>query len=273
MKPYLNIGCGNVFHETWENIDLVANSPQVRQHDLAKGLPYDDNTFDAVYASHLLEHISSSSAPGFIQECARVAKSGAVLRFVVPDFEVMVRSYLEILEQAATGDREAIARHAWIVNEIIDQSVRSESGGSMKHFILAHQHEPVMEFIRSRIGQEANAVLNEGASTCSNSTFSYKASLLYRFASQKLLTSLAWLLLGGKGRSAVQQGFLKISGEIHQWIYDRVSLQQLLEKHCSQVAKMDAFTSGIPGFSSFGLDVRNGAIRKPDSLFMEGIKA
>jgi predicted SAM-dependent methyltransferase len=273
MKPYLNIGCGNVFHQSWENIDLVSRSRTVRQHDLTKGLPYDSGTFAAVYASHVLEHIPHEVVQDFVRECARVTRPGGVLRLVVPDFEAMSRAYIASLEQATSGDVEASSRHEWMTIEIIDQAVRLESGGAMKKYILAHRNDPVMEFIRSRVGREVSVILGNSKETCADKRCSIMGKQFYRIATQKALEAIAWLLQGNSGRKAVQQGFLRNGGEVHQWIFDRLSLQRLLEKHCMRVVQMDAFSSSIPDFITYELDTQNGHVRKPDSLYMEGIKA
>jgi hypothetical protein len=56
-------------------------------------------------------------------------------------------------------------------------------------------------------------------------------------------------------------------------MYDRVSLKRLLEESgFTRIRVCSAFESRISGFASFGLDVINGAVRKPDSLFMEAVK-
>jgi hypothetical protein len=56
-------------------------------------------------------------------------------------------------------------------------------------------------------------------------------------------------------------------------MYDRFSLKRLLE--CSgfkEVRVCGADESRILNLNSYGLDIHDGKIRKPDSLFMEGKK-
>ena len=273
MKRYLNIGCGSTFHRSWENVDIVSCSPLVRQHDLTKGLPYSDDTFDVVYASHVLEHIPYSSVNEFIQECVRVSRPGGVLRIVVPDFEEMAHRYLEAVQDCATRDGDAAARHEWMVIEMIDQAVRSKSGGRMKEFIMEHRHEPVMEYVRKRVGQEASSIINEAKRSRPLERSTRSIRQYYGLTAERSIQTFAWLLCGRRGRSAVKDGFLRASGEIHHWVYDRISMQLLLERHgCIEVKQMDAFTSRIPEFTSYQLDTLGKEIRKPDSLFMEGIK-
>lgn len=46
MKNYLNLGCGSRFHSPWTNVDFVANNPSVLRHDLRKGIPFANESFD-----------------------------------------------------------------------------------------------------------------------------------------------------------------------------------------------------------------------------------
>src|SRR5574339_3476 len=87
-------------------------------------------------------------------------------------------------------------------------------------------------------------------------------------------SSLRGLLPATSGeREALWVGHFRLSGECHRWMYDRFSLKHLLEQ-CgfSGIRTCSAFESGIAGFASFGLDVVDGKVRKPDSLFMEANK-
>src|SRR6185437_7104009 len=70
----LNLGCGGRFQPDWENLDFAPASAAVRAHDLQKGIPFPDGTFDVVYHSHVLEHFPKQFAPSFLRECHRVLK-------------------------------------------------------------------------------------------------------------------------------------------------------------------------------------------------------
>jgi hypothetical protein len=69
-------------------------------------------------------------------------------------------------------------------------------------------------------------------------------------------------------------GQFRLSGEVHQWMYDRFSLPRLLRQAGFQrVTRQTAHTSAIPGWPQYRLDTEpNGAVYKPDSLFMEATK-
>jgi ubiquinone/menaquinone biosynthesis C-methylase UbiE len=81
-------------------------------HDLRKPLPFRENTFSAVYASHVLEHLYLADAQRLLSECRRVLKPGGVIRLVVPDLRSMVEDYLKRKSANTTlAERASAADH------------------------------------------------------------------------------------------------------------------------------------------------------------------
>src|SRR5438270_3912932 len=92
----LNLGCGARTHPQWVNIDYsptarLASVPVVRNFlkplpdgyrnwDLRKGIPFDSASVDAIYSSHVLEHLEREAARGFLRETARVLRPGGIVR-------------------------------------------------------------------------------------------------------------------------------------------------------------------------------------------------
>jgi predicted SAM-dependent methyltransferase len=103
----VDLGCGRVWHPAWLNYDLRPRAPQVRKLDLRRPLPLADRHADAVYHSHVLEHLPRATADRLLRECHRVLKPGGILRVAVPDLEDNARSYLQALEAAAQGGGDA----------------------------------------------------------------------------------------------------------------------------------------------------------------------
>lgn len=99
-------------------------------HDLARGIPFPDDSVDAVYHSHVLEHLDADVARVFILECARVLRPGGTIRVVVPDFERACRDYLNHVSQCADGGVVEINRHDDYIGAILSQSVRREASGT-----------------------------------------------------------------------------------------------------------------------------------------------
>jgi SAM-dependent methyltransferase len=89
--------------------------------DLAKGIPFPDQTFEGVYHCHVLEHIDRDAAPKFLLECRRVLKRNGVVRVVVPDLEFMARRYVDIV--ARLPERANLEEHAQAVEALFDQMI------------------------------------------------------------------------------------------------------------------------------------------------------
>lgn len=92
----LHIGCGQRnFGSEWDHLDggfYPHVKYKVRDLDF---LPFKDNTYDLVYASHVLEYFDQEQAVKVLTEWMRVLKPGGVLRLAVPDFQAMVKLYYE----------------------------------------------------------------------------------------------------------------------------------------------------------------------------------
>lgn len=83
----LNLGCGKaIYPPPWVNLDRKALPGVDVMMDLEdcehENLPFEDNQFDIVYASHLLEHISGLLP--LMEELHRVTKPGGHLLVRVP---------------------------------------------------------------------------------------------------------------------------------------------------------------------------------------------
>ena len=92
----LNLG-GNQQHSGWINVHVQSLSPGhdghvaevVRDVGDLYGIP--DNTVDALYCSHALEHMKIAQLEATLDEWSRVLKPGGVLFLSVPDLKVMAR--------------------------------------------------------------------------------------------------------------------------------------------------------------------------------------
>lgn len=271
MKTYLNLGCGERFHPDWVNIDLTANRSGVISHDLARGIPFQSNHADAVYLAAVFEHIRREDAAPFLREIHRVLKPGGIVRVAVPDLEKICRLYLEKLEAAVTGDHQAVHDYDWIVLEMLDQMVRETSGGSMLRY-LQRQPLPNEQFIVDRIGDEGRKLIDQirKQSPAPKKSFSVRFRALARTVRDRSLT-----IFGRRDTArALAIGRFRLSGEVHHWMYDRLSLaRELTAAGFSEPTVRSASESAIPDWNRYGLDVQSdGAINKPDLLFMEAIK-
>ncbi len=263
----LNIGCGRRFHQDWVNIDLRSHHEEVIECDVTQGLPFFAETFEAVYHSHVLEHLVPDEGKKLVEECFRVLQPGGILRIVIPDLERIARLYLQAHRSAWEGNEAAIARYTWIKLEMFDQMVRQQSGGMMGRYMAALDRQREF-FVRSRIGAELDycrapkELAAEGsAHKTSQSTLSWR---------ERFCRKIVRLLLGEKFHTAFNEALFRKDGEIHRWMYDRFSLRQL----CADVGFVDfrccsADESSIDNFADFRLDSEHDRVFKPDSLFVE----
>ncbi len=88
----LHLGCGWVRKEGWTNVDLFATRAEICW-DLATGIPLDDDSVEAIFHEHMLEHLTLETGFAFTRECLRVLRPGALLRIGVPDAGALLDSY------------------------------------------------------------------------------------------------------------------------------------------------------------------------------------
>lgn len=282
MKTYLNLGCGARYHPAWTNIDIAPRAPGVIQHDLSKGIPLPDAGCDVVYHAAVFEHIRRADALPFLLECGRVLKPNGIIRVGVPDLEKLCLLYSEKLQAALEGSSEAANDYDWIMLELFDQTVRERSGGDMAAYLKLNPL-PNEEFVFDRIGEEGRQLVQtfrQSGKTMPSSQMQAAKARIRRLLARILVLPnhlrayMLSLLLGAGDRHALEIGRFRLSGEVHQWMYDRFSLARLLQNAgFVDPVPVDAKTSRIPDWTSFHLDtLPDGTVIKPDLFFMEATK-
>ena len=125
MMHRINIGCGSTPSEGWLNFDntpaiKLANSPlkyrtaklfgmlnkdhieniewnkknKIKYADATKHIPLSSNSVEAIYTSHMFEHLSNEGAKSFLYEAKRILKNDGVLRIAIPDLKISVERYM-----------------------------------------------------------------------------------------------------------------------------------------------------------------------------------
>jgi predicted SAM-dependent methyltransferase len=266
---YLNLGCDSRYHTDWVNIDMVSTGPGVIAHNLQKGVPFPDNSFDVVYHSHVLEHFSKADAVAFLCECYRVLTPGGVIRVAVPDLGEIVDHYIKWRDLALQGDDMAAVNYDWIMLEMYDQFARNHGGGEMGQYIL-QDRIPNETFVRERAGFYFDVLRTKHELP----VYSFR-SIMKKFISpvtlRRFRAKMISLIPGERSR---QIGKFRLSGEIHQWMYDRFSLARLLrQRGFIDPIVCSASQSQIPGWTNFHLDTEpDGSIYRAATLFMEARK-
>jgi SAM-dependent methyltransferase len=112
---YVQYGCGLTAPNSWVNFDssprlMFERLPGVGQladalgtrlfpanirfGDIVRGLPVLDDSADAVYASHVLEHLAREDLPVALANTFRILKPGGIFRLIVPDLAWRAELYL-----------------------------------------------------------------------------------------------------------------------------------------------------------------------------------
>ena len=91
-KVKLHLGCGKKdFGKDWIHID-GGDFSHLHSHDICK-LPFDNETVDLIYESHVLEYFDREEVLIVLSEWKRVLKKRGTLRLAVPDFNALSRLY------------------------------------------------------------------------------------------------------------------------------------------------------------------------------------
>lgn len=265
---YLNVGCGDHFSPDWNNLDLVP-MPNVVYYDICEPLPYPDVCLDAIYASHVLEHLKPNEGLRLLKEFYRVLKPEGIVRIVVPDLEVICREYLKYLELVVSNPTDInIKRYKWITLELFDQMVREKPGGLMGETVDAGDYDP--EYLRERSGDPfIKHYTSQGLSDLDKWN---------RLKDKSLLERVRTVLDVLKRRIERKLGFTKDprkTGEAHKWMYDRFSLRMALEQAGFVDYRVTSYDrSLIPYWEKYNLDrsIYREASRKPGSLYTEAVK-
>ncbi len=159
----VNLGSGAVAPDGWVNIDrspgvLLSRVPgllptlgrlrvipqeqataawprTVKCYDVLRGLPFDSGSVDAVYSSHMLEHLPHASARRVLYECRRVLKEEGVLRLSVPNLRTLAATYV------ASPDPDAADTFMQETGMAVEQPSRGikrlvNAVGAVKHLYL-----------------------------------------------------------------------------------------------------------------------------------------
>lgn len=88
----LHLACGPNIVKGWHNIDILKGK-DIINHDLTKPLTYKDETIDAIFHEHFIEHLTKLQAEAFLKECYRVLKPGKAMRVGWPDLNKLLKAY------------------------------------------------------------------------------------------------------------------------------------------------------------------------------------
>ncbi len=121
MKEYVQYGAGLCGPEGWTNFDVSPSlrlqrlpvvgsffnriGPKfpstIRYGDIIRGLPLDKDSCDAIYCSHVLEHLSLDDFRVALANTYKYLSPGSRFRFVLPDLEKLASDYVASTDPSA----------------------------------------------------------------------------------------------------------------------------------------------------------------------------
>lgn len=95
QSPKLHIGCGKNYLPGWTNLDLFSVERADIYADIT-ALPFPRESFDLIYASHVLEHCHRRAILSTLGHWRDLLRTDGILRLAVPDFSAIAARYTGI---------------------------------------------------------------------------------------------------------------------------------------------------------------------------------
>ncbi len=272
----LNLACGVYYFDdpNWVNIDWEANTSKILQKNLFKPLEFADCTFDFIYTSHFIEHITLDAAKRLLQECHRLLRPNGVLRIVTPDFEKILEEYL--LQKKLGFFQKA----EYVKFTLTDQMTRNTPGGEIHHWLTLAKSDPALkEFMTTWSGSIAQS---KEIDSIQNPILQSKTRNVRKFFTNSAIIrrrviwrycNLAVFLFPKWFRD--QHVALCRPGERHIYMHDFSSLKSLLEDiGFDNVARVSPFTtrSNYPEITKLDLDSSGKPRKGEESMYIEAGK-
>ena len=86
----LHLGAGRVVLPGWLNTDIQPVAGVSIYLDVRRRFPFDNGTFQYVFAEHLIEHLTYPGALSMLRECGRVLVRGGTIRIATPNLLALV---------------------------------------------------------------------------------------------------------------------------------------------------------------------------------------
>ncbi len=93
--PRIHIGCGEIETPGWINVDARPFSHVHIVTSLINLKEFSDETIQEIYLCHVLEHFSFYDVDNLLKTYYSKLMPAGILRLSVPDFELLVKAYLE----------------------------------------------------------------------------------------------------------------------------------------------------------------------------------
>ena len=271
------------FLKEWTNVMFsplpYPSGGDVHHYDIRRPLPFADNTFDAVYAFHIIEHLTLPEAHRFAAEIRRILKPSGICRLSTPDLENICREYFKNLQRCLSDpSSQNLLRYDWNMLELYDQLVRERSGGMMSGAVRDGYYD--LSYAQERYGDVFAEFYTAPSADKKKPKASTRMKDFFGRSPKQQLSQLYWdaehflFKLLRNFRSWAMRGDPRQTMEANRWFYDRLSLKLLMEKQgLGNITQKTFFESDICHWEKYNFDKSNfGNHAVEPSLYMEGRK-
>ena len=153
------------------NIVKFYKKNKIQWVDATKKIPFSSNSIDAIYSSHMLEHLDRADASKCLKEIYRVLKPNGIIRLALPNIRQYVEDYIKdknadkLIESSFMGTVKPKKMHEKIINFISGPRhhlwMYDEKSLSMLLINHSFQNPQVLDAGQTTIKDYGNLDLNE----------------------------------------------------------------------------------------------------------------
>lgn len=150
---FLNLGSGprGSASEHWLNVDGFRDVNVHQVVDFSRPLPIPDETMDGVFSEHVQEHFTLEEGIALLKECHRVLVPGGWLRLIMPDAELVLRTYFD--------DPQTLVKHRPVASSQPMEAVNS-------YFRQRYEHQCLYDFALAKYACEAAGLADVSRVAC-----------------------------------------------------------------------------------------------------------
>jgi predicted SAM-dependent methyltransferase len=182
MKLHIGPGSNWKSFDDWKTIDI---DPQrgdivVNFNTNFKKFPIESNSVEAIYASHVFEHMSIYVTPIVFKECYRILKPGGWIRIITPNPVISMKEYLNRNQEFLLFKRRKERNPDYTLFECLREDFLSKNGqpGLLKTE-LAHQNAWDSETLKKdllRAGFQENYIFESNFKESKTNHFNFEGS-------------------------------------------------------------------------------------------------
>ncbi len=96
-KTLLNIGSGPNAHPDFINLDSSWHPAIDICWDVTRGIPLPSEKMSGIFSEHCFEHLPFDNISAVLAECARVLSPGGTIRIIMPDPQLYLAGYVDLV--------------------------------------------------------------------------------------------------------------------------------------------------------------------------------